>query len=177
MKKKGLGKGLDQLLPLTEDYGSQSVQELSIADIDPNESQPRQNFQKETLEQLAASIQEVGILQPILVVPVGRRYRIVAGERRFRAARMAGLSTVPAIIKDMDQLEQMEAALVENLQREDLNPVEEALALQALMKQYQYTQEKLAKRLGKSRSAIANLLRILSLPEEVLLLIQKGDLS
>ncbi len=177
MKKKGLGKGLDQLLPLLEEDPSQSVQELSISDIDPNETQPRQTFEKEGLEQLAQSIKQVGILQPILVVPTGSRYRIVAGERRFRAARLAGLSTVPAIVKDLGQLEQMEAALIENLQREDLNPVEEALALRALMNRYGYTQEKLAQRLGKSRPAIANLLRILNLPEEVLSLVQKGDLS
>lgn len=177
MKKKGLGKGLDQLLPLIEDDAAQSVQELSISDIDPNEAQPRQTFEKESLAQLAESIKQVGILQPILVVPSGNRYRIVAGERRFRAARMAGLTKVPAIIKDFGQLEQMEAALIENLQREDLNPVEEALALRALMNQYDYTQEKLANRLGKSRPGIANLLRILTLPEEVLSLVQKGDLS
>ncbi len=177
MKKKGLGKGLDQLLPLSEDFSLQSVQELNIADIDPNESQPRQHFEKDSLEQLAQSIKQVGVLQPILVVPIGRRYRIVAGERRFRAARLANLPTIPAIVKDFDQLEQMEAALIENLQREDLNPVEEALALQALMDQHRYTQEKLAQRLGKSRSAIANLLRILTLPEEILSLVRKGDLS
>lgn len=177
MKKKGLGKGLDQLLPLIEDDSSQTIQSLSIADIDPNESQPRQSFEKEALEQLADSIKQVGILQPILVVPVGRRYRIVAGERRYRAARIAGLTTIPAIVKDLGQLEQMEAALIENLQREDLNPVEEAQALKALMERYDYTQEKLAKRLGKSRPAIANLLRILNLPPAVLSLVQKGDLS
>lgn len=177
MKKTGLGRGLDELLPVGEEVIAQMVQEIDIGDIDPNESQPRRDFAKETMMQLAASIGEVGVLQPILVVSVGRRYRIIAGERRWRAARIAGLKTIPAIVRDFDMVQQMEAALVENLQREDLNPVEEAAGMRALMQQCGYTQDALAKRLGKSRSAVANLLRILTLPEEVIAMVEKGSIS
>ncbi len=177
MKKTGLGRGLDELLPIGDELLGSAVKEIPIGDIDPNEAQPRRAFSEESLNQLAQSIREAGVLQPILVVETGSRYRIVAGERRWRAARMAGLLTVPCLLKDMDRRQQMEAALIENLQREDLNPMEEAAAVRALMQQCGYTQEAAAKRLGKSRPAIANLLRLLSLPQEVTEMVRKGTLS
>ena len=177
MKKTGLGRGLDELLPMGEDVLGSTIKEIAIGDIDPNEGQPRRTFTEDNLNQLAQSIREAGVLQPILVVETGSRYRIVAGERRWRAARLAGLATVPCIIKDMDRRQQMEAALIENLQREDLNPMEEAAAIKALMQQCGYTQEAAAKRLGKSRPAIANILRLLNLPQEVTDMVRKGTLS
>jgi ParB family chromosome partitioning protein len=177
MKKTGLGRGLDELLPMDDGLFQRAVKEIPIGDIDPNEAQPRRTFSDESLNQLAQSIKEAGVLQPILVVETGNRYRIVAGERRWRAARLAGLSTVPCILKDMDRRQQMEAALIENLQREDLNPMEEAAAVRALMQQCGYTQDAAAKRLGKSRPAVANLLRLLSLPQEVTDMVRKEALS
>ncbi len=177
MKKTGLGRGLDELLPMGEDVLGSTIKEIAIGDIDPNEGQPRRTFTEDNLNQLAQSIREAGVLQPILVVETGSRYRIVAGERRWRAARLAGLATVPCIIKEMDRRQQMEAALIENLQREDLNPMEEAAAIKALMQQCGYTQEAAAKRLGKSRPAIANILRLLNLPQEVTDMVRKGTLS
>ena len=177
MKKTGLGRGLDELLPIGEDVLGSTVKEIAIGDIDPNEGQPRRTFTEDNLNQLAQSIREAGVLQPILVVETGSRYRIVAGERRWRAARLAGLATVPCIIKEMDRRQQMEAALIENLQREDLNPMEEAAAIKALMQQCGYTQEAAAKRLGKSRPAIANVLRLLNMPQEVTDMVRKGALS
>lgn len=177
MKKTGLGRGLDELLPMGEEILGNTVKEISIGDIDPNEAQPRRTFTEDSLNQLAQSIKEAGVLQPILVVETGSRYRIVAGERRWRAARQAGLASVPCIIKDMDRRQQMEAALIENLQREDLNPMEEAVAIKALMQQCGYTQDAAAKRLGKSRPAIANILRLLNLPQEITDMVRKGALS
>ena len=168
MKKTGLGRGLDALLPQSDDFLDTTVREIPIADIDPNLSQPRKEFDKEALEQLADSIRQAGILQPILVMENGTRYRIIAGERRYRAARIAGLDTIPCIARNLTEEQQMEAALIENLQREDLNPIEEAQAIHSLMQQCGYTQEETAKRLGKSRPAVANLLRLLTLPESIL---------
>jgi ParB family transcriptional regulator, chromosome partitioning protein len=149
-----------------------------VGDIDPNPDQPRRTFSEESIAQLAQSIREQGLLQPILVVPMnGGRYRIVAGERRWRAARMAGLDTVPCMIREMDVPTQMEIALVENLQREDLNPIEVAQGIQTLMRQCGYTQETVAARLCKSRPAVANLLRLLSLPEEIINMVRQNTLS
>ena len=176
-KTHGLGRGLDSLLPGAEDWG-QSIQEIAIGDLDPNPDQPRQTFNDESIAQLADSIRDQGVLQPLLVVPTnGGRYRIIAGERRYRAGRVAGLETLPCIVKDIDVISQMEIALIENLQREDLNPLETARGIQALMKQCGYTQEKVSARLGKSRPAVANLLRMLTLPDEVAEMIQDGSLS
>ncbi len=177
MKKTGLGRGLGSLLPDNDEMLQSVVQEIALGDIDPNQDQPRRSFKEEPLNQLAQSIKESGILQPLIVVAMGDRYRIVAGERRYRAARIAGLSTAPCIVRQMDQIQQMEAALVENLQREDLNPMESAAAIRALMQQCGYTQEAAAQKLGKSRPAIANLLRLLTLPDEVTALIRQGALS
>ena len=178
MPKKihGLGRGLDVLLPDTE--AESGVQEIDIGLIDPNPNQPRQTFTEESLEQLARSIRDQGLLQPVLLTPGERgRYSIVAGERRWRAARQAGLQRIPCVVRAMDRQQQMEAALVENIQREDLNPVEAALGIRALMTECGYTQEQAAERLAKSRPAVANLLRILTLPETVVEQVRQGQLS
>ena len=177
-KKKGLGRGLDALLPEADELLPNVVQEIPVGDIDPNTEQPRRSFPEEAMTQLSASVKEQGILQPLLVVEQpGGRYRIVAGERRWRAARQAGLATVPCIVRDMDMIRQMEVSLIENLQREDLNPMEEAAAIRALMQQCGYTQETVAARLSKSRPVIANLLRLLTLPKEVTQMVREGQLS
>ena len=177
-KKKGLGRGLDALLPEADELLPNVVQEIPVGDIDPNTEQPRRSFPEEAMTQLSASVKEQGVLQPLLVVEQpGGRYRIVAGERRWRAARQAGLATVPCIVRDMDMIRQMEVSLIENLQREDLNPMEEAAAIRALMQQCGYTQETVAARLSKSRPVIANLLRLLTLPKEVAQMVREGQLS
>ncbi|MBQ7519253.1 MAG: ParB/RepB/Spo0J family partition protein [Clostridia bacterium] len=173
--KKGLGRGLDILLP--ESDAPVGSTEISLSDIDPNPDQPRRVFDKEALETLAESIRQSGLLQPLLVAPEGSRYRIVAGERRFRAARMAGLDTVPCVVREMSEQERREAALIENLQREDLNPIEEAAGIRDLMESCGYTQELAAKRVGRSRPAVANLLRLLALPESIQEMVKDGRLS
>ena len=176
-KSHGLGRGLDVLLPET-DVTMSGGQEIAIGEIDPNPDQPRRVFQEEAITQLAQSIKDQGVLQPILVVPGEHgRYRIVAGERRWRAARMAGLETVPCVVRDLDIVQQMEIALIENLQREDLNPIEVAQGIRSLMQHCGYTQEAVASRLSKSRPAVANLLRLLTLPEEIMGMVQEGALS
>ena len=177
-KTHGLGRGLDSLFAgTTEDWGA-SIQEIPVGELDPNPEQPRKTFDDESIAQLSASIRDQGVLQPLLVAATsGGRYRIIAGERRYRAGRMAGLETLPCIVKDIDAVRQMEIALIENLQREDLNPMEAAKGVNALMKQCGYTQEKVSARLGKSRPAVANLLRLLSLPDEVTEMVRDGRLS
>jgi len=176
-KTHGLGRGLDSLFPGTEEWGT-SIQEIPVGELDTNPDQPRQTFDDESIAQLADSIRDQGVLQPLLVVPSsGGRYRIIAGERRYRAGRQAGLETLPCIVKDIDVVRQMEIALIENLQREDLNPMEAAGGIQALMKQCGYTQEKVSARLGKSRPAVANLLRLLTLPDEVTEMVRDGLLT
>lgn len=177
MAKQRLGRGLDILLPQTETIADATVREIPIADIDPNLSQPRKTFDAESIAQLTESIKQSGLLQPILVVEDGLRYRIIAGERRYRACRLAELTSIPCLIRNFTETEQLEVALVENIQREDLNPIEEAKAIQSLIQQFGYTQEETAKRLGKSRSAIANQLRLLALPEAVQQMLITGDLS
>ena len=177
-KKKGLGRGLDALLPEADELLPNVVQEIPVGDIDPNTEQPRRSFPEEAMTQLSASVKEQGILQPLLVVEQpGGRYRIVAGERRWRAARQAGLATVPCIVRDMDMIRQMEVSLIENLQREDLNPIEEAEGYQVLMSQYSMTQEETAQRVGKSRSAVANALRLLNLCPPVRAMVEDGRLT
>ena len=176
-KNRGLGRGLDMLLPDTTDLEA-SLAQVDIGDIDPNPDQPRKAFEEDALRELADSIREQGILQPLLVMPTeGGRYRIVAGERRWRAARLAGLDQVPCLVRDLDKNQEMEIALIENLQREDLNPMEEALGIRSLMDSCGYTQEDAAQRLGRSRPAVANLLRLLNLPEEVRKMVEDGRLS
>lgn len=177
-KTHGLGRGLDALLPENDMSTQSAVQEVATRDIDPNPDQPRRTFTEESLAQLAQSIRDQGVLQPLLVVPGEYgRYTLVAGERRWRAAREAGLDTVPCIVRDLDMNQQMEIALIENLQREDLNPLEVAQGIRALMQQCGYTQEQVASRLSKSRPAVANLLRLLTLPDDVTEMIREGVLS
>lgn len=175
--KKGLGRGLDALLGDYTQPTPEGVQELDIHLIDTNAGQPRKEFDQEKLLELADSIRQHGVVQPIILRQKGERYVIVAGERRFRAARLAGLEKVPAIVKDLDEAQVMEVALIENLQREDLNPIEEAAAIRFLMQQHDLTQEEVSKRLSKSRPAIANSLRLLTLPEPVQAFLRNGKLQ
>ena len=177
--KKGLGRGLDALLDELEGKGrgEGSVEQVSLYDIDTNPDQPRKTFDEEKLNELASSIRRHGVVQPLIVKQNGLRYTIIAGERRFRAARLAGLDTVPVIISDLDENTIMEVALVENIQRENLNPIEEAAAIRLLMEQHDLTQEEVSARIGKSRPAIANSLRLLSLEKPVAELIKEGKLS
>jgi ParB family chromosome partitioning protein len=182
-KNSGLGRGLDAIfldnaLLESENNGEDKIATLKISLIDPKSDQPRKYFDKEALEQLASSILENGLLQPILVREYGDgRYQIIAGERRFRASKLAGLSEIPAIVLDRDDRKAAEIALIENVQREDLNPLEEALGYKALAEEYDMTQEELSLKVGKSRSAIANTLRLLDLPDEVLTLVASKELS
>jgi len=166
--KKGLGKGLGALLDSENILsGASAVSELKINDVEPNTDQPRKSFDQEKLQSLAESIRQHGIVQPIIVKKNDNGYSIVAGERRWRAAKIAGLKTIPAIIKDISTREIMEVALIENIQREDLNPIEEAEAYQRLMSEHGLTQELLSKLVGKSRAAIANSVRLLSLSDKI----------
>ena len=177
-KKGGLGKGLDLLFAenALEDAGKAVT--LPIGEIEPNRDQPRKQFEDEALSELSASIAQHGVLQPLLVRPLaGGGYQIVAGERRYRASRMAGLTEVPAVIREMDDREAAELALIENLQREDLNPMEEALGYHTLMQSYGLTQEETAHIINKSRPAVANALRLLNLPQEVADMVAGGTLS
>lgn len=176
-KKAGLGKGLDALFidNSTEENGDKLV---NINDIEPNRDQPRKFFDEEALKELADSIAMHGVIQPLLVRPLSDGgYQLIAGERRWRASRMAGLSQVPVVVKEMTDEEAMELALIENLQREDLNPIEEAEGFRLLMDTYSFTQEQAAEKVGKSRPAIANSLRLLSLPQEVLDMVKQGIIS
>lgn len=166
-KPRGLGRGLGAFFPEMEDDLLQNPTEVPIAEIVPNPYQPRSEFPPESLEELAESIRTHGVLQPLLVRKVDGKHQLIAGDRRLRAAKMAGLFTVPVILKEMDDRTTMEIALVENLQREDLNPLEEAEAYKKLIDEFQLTQEEIAKTVGKSRSAITNTLRLLNLTEEV----------
>ncbi|MDO4384799.1 MAG: ParB/RepB/Spo0J family partition protein [Clostridia bacterium] len=183
----GLGRGLGALLgdieeesellhAETEQKGD-VVQTVPLSSIDPNRDQPRKEFREESLKELADSIRAVGVIQPIVVTKRGNRYSIIAGERRWRASRMAGLTEVPVIVRDWDEMTRLKAALIENLQRDDLNPVEEALGIRALMDKCELTQEAASGVIGKSRSAIANSLRLLTLPDDVLALLKDGSLS
>jgi len=176
MIKKGLGKGLGALISSAESDDS-GVREFKINEIEPNVNQPRKNFKDDKLLQLSESIKQHGIVQPIIVKKEDETYRIVAGERRWRAARIAGLETVPVIIKDISSKQVLEIALIENLQREDLNAIEEAEAYDRLMKDYNMTQEGVANAVGKSRSAVANSIRILSLGDKLKNYIISDELS
>ena len=177
MAKKGLGSGLDTLfMDNTNDI--QVKKTLRTSEIEPNRDQPRKVFSDEAIAALADSIREYGVLQPILVRPLGTgMYQIVAGERRWRAARMLGLDEVPVNIKELSELEAMQIAIVENLQRENLNPLEEASGYSELIEKFGMTQEKVAKLVGRSRSAVANAVRLLTLPEIVQKMVENGDLS
>lgn len=177
--KRALGKGLGAMLSVEGIPASSgdSVVELKINDISPNEGQPRKNFDDTSLQELASSISESGVIQPIIVQKKNGGYRIVAGERRWRAARIAGLTVIPAIVRELSDRETMVQALLENLQREDLNPIEEAYAMQNLLKTHKLTQEQLAKKLGKPRATIANTMRLVNLDDSLQEYIRRGDLS
>lgn len=176
MGKSSLGSGLDFLF--SDNTSEVQVKKtLRTSEIEPNRDQPRKVFSDEAIQALADSIREHGMLQPILVRPIGGGYQIVAGERRWRAARMLGLDEVPVNIRELSDLETMQIAIIENLQRENLNPVEEAAGYNDLIEKYGMTQEKVAKMVGRSRSAVANAVRILALPERVLKMVENGDIS
>lgn len=177
-KKNVLGRGISALIPENiEEESKKSEIEIDINSIYPNENQPRKNFDEERINELAQSIKEHGVIQPLIVAKDGEFYKIIAGERRWRAAKVAGLKKVPIIVKDLTDTEVMEISLIENLQREDLNPVEEAKAYKALMDEYKLTQEDISKKIGKARSSITNSIRILNLDEKVLSYIVDGTLS
>ncbi len=177
-KKGGLGKGLGALFEMTESSGGEGAVLVPISDLVPNKEQPRKEFSEDALLDLSESIKKYGVLQPIIVKPLpDTTYKIVAGERRYRAAMMAGVSEVPVIIKEISDKEVSEIALIENLQREDLNPVEEALGYKNLQESYSLTQDEIASSVGKSRSAVANSLRLLSLPNEVIAMLKNGELT
>ena len=188
MAKKGLGKGLGALLgddgakdvvsPVSSPDIKDSVITLKLVDIEPNREQPRKDFDDEKLDELASSIKEHGVIQPILVARSENGfYSIIAGERRWRAAKKAGIKTIPAIIKDFDSLKIQEVALIENLQRENLNPVEEALGYKKLMEDFSLTQEQISSKMGKSRSSVANSLRLLNLAPDALDALKKNEIS
>jgi len=184
MAKKGLGKGLNALIsnPRVEDTaptpGGDVIVTLKLMDVEPNSNQPRKAFDDEALNELSQSIKEHGVISPIIVSPpVNGYYKIIAGERRWRASKLAGQKTIPAIIKEYDDADLYEVALIENLQRQDLNPVEEAMGYKKLMDDFNLTQEKISERLSKSRSSIANSLRLLSLSKTALEYLAKGNIS
>ncbi len=174
--KRRLGRGLEALIAIDE-KNNEEVKEIKIEEIEPSLNQPRKKFDNDKLEELAKSIKKYGIVQPIIVKRDNECYRIVAGERRWRAAKKADLKTIPAIIKDLSEQEMMEVTLIENLQREDLNPIEEAEAYEILIKEYKITQEELSDAVGKSRSAIANALRLLTLDDEIKRSIMDGKIT
>jgi ParB family transcriptional regulator, chromosome partitioning protein len=182
VERRGLGKGLGALIPgdlnATNADGSGGVQEVPISQVEPNRFQPRSHFDEEALAGLTASIRELGVLQPILVRRLGNdRYELVAGERRWRAAKRAGLQFMPVIVREVTDALSLQQALVENLHRDDLNPLEEAAAYQQLIEDFGLTQEEVAQRVGKSRSAVANLLRLFQLPPQVQKLVAEGKIS
>lgn len=180
MAKKigGLGKGLSAIFSENDTEDNNEVVTIKISQIEPNRNQPRRSFDEDALEELSQSIKEHGVLQPILVRPqIYGGYQIVAGERRYRASRMAGLTEIPAIIKELSDSETMQIALIENLQRRDLSDLEEAKGYQTLMDEYGFSQEDVARTVGKSRSAVANTLRLLGLPDDVKELLEQGKIS
>lgn len=180
--KKVLGRGLGALIPQRQEVLQAEVTpglaEIPISQIQPNPYQPRKTFNEASIEELARSVRQHGIVQPLVVTRAGDKYKLIAGERRFRAAQKAGLTTVPALIKEMMQEgDALQIALIENIQREDLNPIEEALAYHQLHDEFQLTQEEISKRVGKERSTVANFLRLLKLPDPVKKLLASGQLS
>lgn len=180
-KNTGLGKGLDALLisNIEEEkiQEGEKVQNLKIIDVEPNREQPRRNFDEEALEELSNSIKEYGVIQPIIVTKQDNYYKIVAGERRWRASKKAGLDEIPAIVRDYDKQKNSEIALIENIQREDLNPIEKATAIRELLDTYNLTQQQLADKLGISRSGLANTVRILNLDSRVIDLVKEGKIT
>ncbi|HCR44256.1 MAG TPA: stage 0 sporulation protein J [Ruminococcaceae bacterium] len=177
-RKGGLGKGLDAIFAENDTDSASTAVTLKVSEIEPNRGQPRKDFDEKSMAELADSIAQHGVLQPLLVRPIpGGGYRIVAGERRWRAARMAGVTEVPAVVREMTDSEEMELALIENLQREDLNPLEEACGYKSLMDKYGMTQDDVSKTVGKSRPAVANALRLLNLPQAIQDMLSKGKIS
>ena len=184
-RRSGLGRGLDALIPGSTDEAGEEVApppgpglaDLLVADIEPNPHQPRSQFDEDSLAALAASIRELGVLQPVLVRPVDGRYELIAGERRWRAARRAGLERIPAVVRAIDDSTSLEQAVVENLHRQDLNPLEEAGAYQQLVEDFGLTQEEVARRVGRSRSSVANILRLFQLPPSVQRMVRDGQLT
>ncbi|GAC44288.1 ParB/RepB/Spo0J family partition protein [Paenibacillus popilliae] len=174
---KRLGRGLDALIPSLAVNDDDKITEVSLQQLRPNPYQPRKNFDEQSIQELAESIKQHGIIQPIIVRSVVKGYEIIAGERRYRASQWLGLATIPAVVRSFSDQQAMEIALIENLQRENLNAIELALAYQGLMEQFSYTQEELSVKVGKSRSHIANFLRLLQLPEEVKEYVSRGTLS
>lgn len=179
MAERGMGRGLAAILQVSGQHGDRpELRDISIELVEPNPSQPRRRFDEEALDALAASLSENGVLQPILVRPrEGGRYELVAGERRWRAAQRAGLAVLPAIVERRDDASSLEAAIVENMAREDLNPVEEARAVAALVEELGLTREEVGRRVGRSRVAVSNLLRLLDLPADVLTLLESGRIT
>ncbi|NLB89346.1 MAG: ParB/RepB/Spo0J family partition protein [Syntrophomonadaceae bacterium] len=178
-RERGLGRGLDALFSSsnTIDYDSEEIINVDINDVIPREDQPRKFFNIEALNELADSIREHGVLQPILVRAIGEKYEIIAGERRYRAAKLVDLESIPVVIKDVSDKEAMEIALIENLQREDLSVVEEALAYKGMIEEFGYIQEEIAQKVGKSRTHIANTIRILKLPDEILQMLEDKKIT
>ena len=176
-KRRSLGRGLEALIPKGINLNELTERRVAIRDIRPNPQQPRSNFNEEKIVELTESIKNQGVLQPLVVRQLTDGYELIVGERRFRAAKRAGLDTIPVIIKDVSDKESLELALVENIQREELTPIEEALAYQKLMNGSGFTQDQVARRVGKSRPLVANLLRILSLPQQIQELVNKGGIS
>ncbi|MBW6467717.1 MAG: ParB/RepB/Spo0J family partition protein [Coriobacteriia bacterium] len=177
VSKRGLGRGLSALIPNTIEEGDEEVREVAVDQIAPNPKQPRTDIDDGAVAELADSVRKVGVLQAIIVRPYSDGYQIIAGERRWRAARMAGLERVPVRVLNIGETESLELALIENLQREDLNPIEEARGFRRLLSDHQMTQAELADKVSKSRSAVTNALRLLDLPEEVQGLVYQGALS
>jgi ParB family chromosome partitioning protein len=175
--ERGLGRGLDALFSVDQNTSEIQIAEVDISLISPQKNQPRKNFDQLLLRELADSIREMGVLQPVLLRPVGERYEIVAGERRWRAAGIAGLKTLPALIRELEDAEVAEISLIENLQRDDLSIIEEAMAYRNMIEQYRYSQESLSQRIGKSRVHISNTMRLLGLPGEVIVLLEKKQIS
>ena len=178
MKKRGLGKGLDAIFAENAANSTEGSVSVKISEIEPNRDQPRKEFDSEALSELADSISQHGVLQPLLLRPLlTGGYRIVAGERRWRAARMAGLTEVPAVVREMSDTEEMLFALIENLQREDLTPLEEARGYRTLIDAQDFTQEEVSQAVGKSRPAITNALRLLNLPEDIQQMLENGEIT
>lgn len=176
-KKSGLGRGLESLIPTEQIEGAEGFAQLPVDEIRANPDQPRSRFDDESLEELAASLKEVGVLQPIVVEVADKGYTLIAGERRWRAAKRAGLARIPAVIRDSSGGHTLVEALVENVQRMDLTPLEEARAYQQLLEEYGMSQDDVAQRVGKSRPAVSNTVRLLQLPDEIQQLVEDGDLS
>lgn len=179
MNKRGLGRGLDALIPTvnSEDAGHEDITEIAVKDIVANRFQPRRNFEPEKLAELAESIKQYGVLQPVVVRKMAKGFELVAGERRWRASQLAGLRKIPAVVRNYTDSQMTEIALIENLQREDLNPIEESLAYRRLMDEFNLTQDVVAQRVGRSRSYIANMVRLVHLPEIIQDYVSRGTLT